>query len=125
MASHVSETLAAELAVREQAPLLNEPIMAAIPSLDRSLTQSSRLTSILGEVLERQCHFQAHPTSHRMTETDPFAGKSTFKEEDFSALDTAYNCLTNSRSCCSSDTNDEGRPKRERASDFCGAFPFH
>lgn len=36
--------------------------------------QSTRLTPIVGEVLERQCRFYAFPTSHSMTETGLFVG---------------------------------------------------
>lgn len=54
MALRVIESLVAEFAARKRLSLFNNSIMAALFSFDRPLLQSSCLTSIVGEVLERQ-----------------------------------------------------------------------
>lgn len=77
MAFRVTEGLVADFAAREQVSLLDERIMAAILSLDRSSMQTSRLFSIVGEVLEQQSQNFALLASHSMTETDQFTLEPT------------------------------------------------
>lgn len=57
MAFRVTEGLVGEFAAREQVPLLDELIMAALLFRDRSLMQSLRPTPIVSEVLQRQCFY--------------------------------------------------------------------
>lgn len=56
MPLRVSKRLVAELAARKLLSFFNEPTIASFFFLDQSLMQSSRLTSIVGEDLERRCH---------------------------------------------------------------------
>lgn len=62
---------------RERVLLLDEPVMAALLSLHRSLIQSSRLSHIVGEVLERQCRYHTLLASHHMKEIGNFTEQPT------------------------------------------------
>lgn len=77
MALRVNKDLTAKLAARERVLLLDEPFMAAFISLDWSLTQLSRLTAIVGEVLEWQYRYHALFTSHCIEEIDHFMSEPT------------------------------------------------
>lgn len=54
IALYVTEGLNIELAVREQVPLLDMPIIKALLCLDQTLIQSLRLTPIVGKIIVRQ-----------------------------------------------------------------------
>lgn len=71
MAPRVTQGLISKFGAKEQVMLLDESIMA-VHSLERSLMQLKRLSTIVGEILERQCRYHAPATSHRMTEVEPF-----------------------------------------------------
>lgn len=75
MALRVTESLDTEFAARGQIMLLDEPIMEVLLRLNCSLLQQSRLTPIVGEVLEWQCPYHASLASHRMTEIDNLNGE--------------------------------------------------
>lgn len=84
----VIEGLVAEVASRERLlPLLKEPNIVFLISLDRSLTQLSLLSSSFIEALERQCWYHIARSSHRLTESDPMTGDlavSVHQNTDFS-----------------------------------------
>lgn len=71
-ALRVTEGLAAEFAAGKRVPLLDEPTMAALYSLNRTLSSTSRLANVIREVLSLQCAQCFFLASHHVTENDPF-----------------------------------------------------
>lgn len=76
-------------AVSERVPLVDEPIMAALLSFNPSLVQSSRLSLIVGEVLEQQCHYHGFPLATH-DEYCPFHRKSKCLDSLKRAISTRF-----------------------------------
>lgn len=75
----VTKDFVADFAAGKRVPLFDEPMMAVIFSLRRSLIRSSRLAPTTSKVLERQCRYIAFPASHCMAKIEAFTGTTTVR----------------------------------------------